>query len=490
MKSKIFQVSLLAASVFAVSNIAKAETNQSDVVENIQLDEAEMLTLDAKQYAASYDVSLEEAMRRLVIMYDLKDQVETVANEEGENYAGSYFDNEGQFGLVVRTTSERKADRKLTRQANRTERKADRKAEARKLRREARRATRRNLKLNDADIEKAEDIIASDITLDVKYKVSAKKSLRQARKYLKDNSTALSQIPGVIRAHIDQKNGDIVFFVDSTNEEEQKNAINKIIDVPFRVENIPGGFQFTAVRGGQSLESGNSRFCTTGFAARRIRDNVKGFVIAGHCAGYKSSYITKDSTGASITLTVDAATVLNPEANPSLDKDLSFYTASTADQAKINGEFYADVNLPRRVTSSVGKSGLDVSNGNEDGIKGTTVGSYLCHFGQTALGSPGYRQSCGEVVSTTGTPLSGSRAIGNYVILRNTQFGKGSIRTSGDGTLSCFVGDSGGPVFANNTAYGIVSACGWSGARNYSPARYLAYTSIENISALGVTLVK
>ena len=436
-------------------------------------------------------------MRRLVIMFDLKDQIETIVSEEGESYAGSYFDNDGPFGLVVRTTSERRADRKLTRQANRAEKKADRKAEARKLRREARRATRRNLKLNDVDIEKAEDIIASDITLDIKYKVSAKKSLRQARKYLNDNSTALSQVPGVIRAHIDQKNGDIVFFVDSTNEEEQKNAISKIIDVPFRVENIPGGFQFTVARGGQSLENNNRRFCTSGFAATRTRDNIKGFVTAGHCASTGSSYITKDSAGGNITLTLDAATVLNPQVNPSLNKDLGFYAASTADQSKINGEFYADVNANgiRKVTSTATKAITVSSNGNEDGLKGTIVGSYLCHFGQVSLGSSNYKQSCGEVVSTTGANVGigsnwgGKRTLGNYVILRNTQSGKGTVRTSGDGTLSCFVGDSGSPIFANSTAYGIQSACGFVEEPG-SPVRYLAYTSIEDINALGVTLVK
>ena len=465
MKANVFQLGLLAASIFAVPNIAQAETSQGEAIESTQLDDAEMLTLDAKQYAATYDVTLEEAMRRLVIMFDLKDQIETIVSEEGESYAGSYFDNDGPFGLVVRTTSERRADRKLTRQANRAEKKADRKAEARKLRREARRATRRNLKLNDVDIEKAEDIIASDITLDIKYKVSAKKSLRQARKYLNDNSTALSQVPGVIRAHIDQKNGDIVFFVDSTNEEEQKNAISKIIDVPFRVENIPGGFQFTVARGGQSLENNNRRFCTSGFAATRTRDNIKGFVTAGHCASTGSSYITKDSAGGNITLTLDAATVLNPQVNPSLNKDLGFYAASTADQSKINGEFYADVNANgiRKVTSTATKAITVSSNGNEDGLKGTIVGSYLCHFGQVSLGSSNYKQSCGEVVSTTGANVGigsnwgGKRTLGNYVILRNTQSGKGTVRTSGDGTLSCFVGDSGSPIFANSTAYGIQS---------------------------------
>lgn len=485
MKANVFQLGLLTASIFAVPSIAQAEA-----IENTQLDEAETLTLDAKQYAASYDVSLEEAMRRLVIMFDLKDQVGTIASEEGESYAGSYFDNGSQFGLVVRTTSEKRADRKLIRQANRAEQKANRNAEARKLRREARRATRRNLKLNDADIEKAEDIIASDITLDVKYQVSAKKSLREARKYLKDNSTALSQIPEILRAHIDQKNGDIVFFIDSSNEEEQRNAISKIIDVPFRIENIPGGFQFTAARGGQSLENGNRRYCTSGFAATRIRDNVKGFVTAGHCASSSSTYTTKDSTGSPITLTLDAATVLNPQVNPSVNKDLAFYAASPADQAKINGEFYGDVTSIRKVTSTVNKANTPSSNGNEDGIKGTTVGAYLCHFGQTSLGSADYRQSCGEVVSTNGDALKGSKVIGNYVILRNTQNGKGTVRLSGDGTLSCFVGDSGGPVFANNAAYGIQSACAFVGAPNTSPTRYLAYTSIEDINALGVTLVK
>jgi hypothetical protein len=482
----VFTALLAVAAVPAVQ--AQTVQTESSTADVMTLDPAEALALDAVQYAASYGVSIDEAMRRLLVMHDFDSEISAAKSSEGEDYAGSYFDNSTQFALVIRTTKAERIDRKLVRTAARAGLVADRKVENRRMRREQRRAIRSRLKLGDAVVETAEDIIASDVTLQVKYGVSAKRSLRQARIDLQSNQAALAKIPGLIQAFVDEKTGEIVIFIDNADKDVRSAEVASILSVPYRMESMPGGFQFTAARGGQSLLLGGTRDCTSGFVATRTRDMVKGIVTAGHCNA--STYTIKDSTGTNIVLTLDTATQKNPQLFPSVNLDLAFYAAGPADQTKLVGEFFADSVVSRKVTATATKALTTASNGDENGLKGTTVGSYICHLGQTAPGSTGYFQSCGEVVSKTGTPLSGSTATGNFVIVRNTQTGKGTVRTTGNGTLSCFPGDSGGPWFANTTAYGIQSACGWVGPDSTYPTTYVAYTSVEDFTALGLTIVK
>ncbi|KQE06144.1 hypothetical protein APD35_14255 [Acinetobacter pittii] len=60
--------------------------------------------------------------------------------------------------------------------------------------------------------------------------------------------------------------------------------------------------------------------------------------------------------------------------------------------------------------------------------------------------------------------------------------------TSGLGTLRCFRGDSGGPWFALNVAFGIQSACSWKDAGE-TVTNTVIYTSVDYLADIGAQLV-
>jgi hypothetical protein len=78
---------------------------------------------------------------------------------------------------------------------------------------------------------------------------------------------------------------------------------------------------------------------------------------------------------------------------------------------------------------------------------------------------------------------------GSYVLVRNTQSGAGTVRTSGTGTLLCFKGDSGGPWFAGTIAFGVQSGCAWQGGITNGTAEYSTYTSVDAFPSIGVTIL-
>jgi hypothetical protein len=104
---------------------------------------------------------------------------------------------------------------------------------------------------------------------------------------------------------------------------------------------------------------------------------------------------------------------------------------------------------------------------------GQVVGGFVCHRGKTT----GY--SCGTIVSKTFQPTWANACFG--VTCASVW-----IRVQG-ANLKCYPGDSGGPWFLNNTAYGIykgqsssgpaVGNCNWA---VYSAADYFGINLVFN----------
>lgn len=97
-------------------------------------------------------------------------------------------------------------------------------------------------------------------------------------------------------------------------------------------------------------------------------------------------------------------------------------------------------------------------------------------------------------VNTSFTPradgkLALSYTGGSFVLMRNTQSGAGTARTVGNGTLRCFPGDSGGPVFAGTIAYGVMSTCSWVDGDQNKPVTYATYTSVDYFNKIGVSII-
>lgn len=178
--------------------------------------------------------------------------------------------------------------------------------------------------------------------------------------------------------------------------------------------------------------------CTAGFGIRKNGATTRGIVTAGHC-GNTQSY-----------------------AGSSLPYQSGLYSGADDEQWHTAPAFtvrnrirYASDGSTRSITSRVGRDS-------------TAVGTTLCKYGTTT----GY--DCGTVVSKTFTPGWVPYALPYYMQVHNCC---GSDLSTG--------GDSGGPVFWNNAAYGIIE--GWYGTEAASDLIYTAINFVE--AGIGIVVL-
>jgi hypothetical protein len=472
----IFQTKLIfgfLASTIVIGSFSSAYTQTE--ANPVQLDNGEALAVDAKLYAEAYGVSYEEAAKRLSIMFDIGTEADATESGEGDDFAGSYFDNSAaQFALVVRTKKANKPDRMLMRKARTV---AARDPATRARRRAERRAIREKFKLADSAVEQAEDILGQDVQVPLKFKGSAAHSVRVLRAAIEASAQSIAAIPGFQNVFVDNKKGEVVLMVDAKSLDVASAEAAKFLKVPYSIELVPGGFVKTALRGGQFSSVPGSRWCMTSFAAKHNTTGKTGVVTAGHCAS--SNTISLNDGGTNYAMTQGAPLKSQPSG------DLMFLSGTPTAVA----EFYYDgTGSVRSVTGTRSRASTTVSNGTLT-TAGTTTGSFVCHLGQQTLNSSNVVQSCGEVVSTTATQLTGAYTGASYVLVRNTQSGAGTVQTTGAGTLLCFQGDSGGPWFAGNTAFGVHSGCAWQNGINSGPVVWTTYTSVDAFPSIGVTIL-
>lgn len=100
MRNKVFQVGFLVASIFTVISMAHAE----DVV---------IQPFAIESYSKDFQVSTQEAERRLKVESQLDYIVQKLNEQFGESIASVYFDNGQDFKLVVRTTKKGNTERQI-----------------------------------------------------------------------------------------------------------------------------------------------------------------------------------------------------------------------------------------------------------------------------------------------------------------------------------------------------------------------------------------
>ncbi|WP_404787487.1 hypothetical protein [Altericista sp. CCNU0014] len=468
-----FLVSTIIISNFS-SAYAQTETNPT------LLDSGEALAADAKLYAEAYGVSYEEAAKRLSIMFDIGAEADAAESEEGDDFAGSYFDNSTtQFSLVVRTKKANKPDRILKRKARAV---AERDPAAKAKRRAERKAMRAKLKLTDNEVEQAEDILAQEAQVPLKFKGSAANSVQVLQAAIDASAQSLAAIPGFQNVFVDNKTGEVVLMVDAKSPDVASAEAAKFLKVPYRIELVPGGFVNVALRGGQFSSVAAGRWCLTAFAAKHNTTGKTGVVTAGHCVPPNPpspNPISLNDGGTNYVMT--QGTTLNRQPAG----DLMFLSGTPTAVA----EFYYDgTGVARSVTGTRSRASTAVGNGTLS-TAGTTTGSFVCHLGQQTPGSSNVVQSCGEVISTTNNGLTTPSTGGSYVVVRNTQSGAGTVTTSGTGTLLCFRGDSGGPWFSGTIAFGVMSGCAWQNGVQNGTTLYSTYTSVDAFPSIGVTIL-
>lgn len=174
--------------------------------------------------------------------------------------------------------------------------------------------------------------------------------------------------------------------------------------------------------------------CTTGFSVQN-GSGTRGVSTAAHCSNTQSysgsalTYQSGDITG---------------------NQDVQWHTAPGF---TVTNQFNSGIGI-RNCTATLGRSGQ-------------SVGDYVCKNGKTS----GY--TCGSISSTTYSPSYVTSASATFIRVDNNQ-GYADLSSGGD---------SGGPWFLGNTAYGTHS--GEPGA----DAGDSIYMAINYISSLGVSVL-
>lgn len=439
----IASAALFTPAITAAQDEASKLPETTDAVLIVSAEEA--LAIDGKAYAARYGVSLEEAMRRILIMASTSEQVAALESEFSEQVSGIYFDNSGAFQLIVQLTEkEQRAARRLERKAVRTELRgalSDARQEARDL---GLRGQDRTQFVNSAEKELAATMIAADISAPIVFKPNARKSKKDVRKAMERQFEAIQarfdNLEGIL---YDEVEGTVVVRLigrDTLMTSVAQQELQSLFEVPVRVELVPNRMQDTVLRGGLAMETrAGEPGCTTGFVGwappkpGESHSTEFGIFTAGHCRTYAEAF--RDASGRQHTLTVHPS--LNLDNN---NGDIAFWIAPVGLSAQ--PQFYANKNEAARTLTGRRTRASTTGTVTNLGQNSTaTSGTFVCFYGRKT--GPVTGQACGEV---TYNGFQYNSASAGYLV-------------EIEGDFACFGGDSGAPVFAYTIAFGIENGC-------------------------------
>lgn len=170
--------------------------------------------------------------------------------------------------------------------------------------------------------------------------------------------------------------------------------------------------------GGAGFRDDGVRECTSGFVVRRNSDGVEGVLTDSHCEGLNQ--LEENNTSGGVNLSFSAPFVSE---HIGVNGDMEWHTTTHDDFP----QFWSSNSSRRNVNARIGSSGY-------------SVGGYTCHYGRFS----GY--SCGNIATLT---RSVTFTWAGCNCLRTAQNLVGTTGATSTG------GDSGGPWFLVNTAYGL-----------------------------------
>jgi streptogrisin C len=245
------------------------------------------------------------------------------------------------------------------------------------------------------------------------------------------NFTAIKALlPTLQGIGTDERTGEIMLLVQATGGavetvRSKKDQLVTLLGHPVRIEVAAQPMRNADVRGGSKTgESANpANFCTSGFTVKNA-SNVTAMTTASHCETMNTYW---NPNGTSIALTF-VSEVLDA------DQDVEIRTSGYVERP----EFYADSGTTARILTG------------RRYRSSTGAGNQVCHRGART----GY--SCGLVGATNFKPAYGG-ACGAVAC------SPVHVLVNGAADTACGDGDSGGPVFASQTAFGLVKAALYSG---------------------------
>lgn len=241
----------------------------------------------------------------------------------------------------------------------------------------------------------------------------------------------------------DERTGQIVATVyaaglDATAAKAREAELTALVGHPVRVDIVAAPARLTNIRGGTKVfnPANSADYCTGAFVAKAGTTPV--LTTAGHCTN-TLTFLGNDA--------VTQYTMSYQSGVFDADQDVQQHTSATA----MLPEFWADVNVRRVLTGRRYRSS-------------TYANDEVCHHGMRT----GY--SCGLVTVTNHAPTF-SGACGGQTCSAVW------VNVAG-ANLKCYPGDSGGPVFASQTAFGIQSSASYS-SPNVGGCSYMTYMSTD-----------
>lgn len=234
---------------------------------------------------------------------------------------------------------------------------------------------------------------------------------------------------------IEVEKAELDFYVLDT-QKSAAIAVAELAAVPYaNLRQVSGFIQTTAtIQGGRQV-SGSTQNCTSGFNVVHATSGLRGVTTAGHC----------DNTLSYSGTTLAFQGELNQGSD---DFQWNRHASST-----YPNQIYIGSGL-HTITASLASSGLP-------------LGWTVCKYGI----SGGYR--CGEIADKNAQSNYNGQ-IGTYIRVRNASNLPLSI-----------AGDSGGPVFGTNTAYGLIHGRGASGTAFVNDMYFMP---IERFSGLNLSV--
>ncbi|HEX8626362.1 MAG TPA: hypothetical protein VF782_14970 [Allosphingosinicella sp.] len=435
----------------------------------------EALARDSAIYARLYGVDQAEAARRIKLMVSAQDAADSEEAEDHENLVAAYFDHGREFKLVVETAGTAKAK-----------------------------------KVRPVPVRGKP---GEQINLPVEYRKVNRPTRSAIRKIFREKNNMIERVfPEALITSYDERRGILTLTFEQgkpiADQEKKAAQLQNSIGVPVKILygaadsriGMRGGLQGYRPSGTSYIQN-----CTLGFAAQApVPGNEQGYITAGHCS---NDYYWKEPTGTTYTK-------LNVRDFQTATGDWQFVwgapverliKADTGSFRSITGRRTVSSTCEKTGESSVNESAILVTAGGGSTCDGATSGTFVCwypgHYSQPvagahgthSVGHPGVGQQCGEVnaraVKMPRCGPTGAIACDYWWVE--------VIPKEGQPTMVAGEGDSGSPVFAWNTAFGIMTNAGWYGSDGnllYSdPANgrvtHMWYTPIDEIYNKGYQLL-
>ncbi|WP_408950201.1 S1 family peptidase [Lysobacter sp. Hz 25] len=254
----------------------------------------------------------------------------------------------------------------------------------------------------------------------------------------------LSQSGVAFESGLDLKTSQVNLFVlDTATASKRLSGLMAVADY-IKLHKVPALMTPTAIVGGSRVDGATLR-CTTGFNVVNATREL-GVITAGHCEN-ALTYIGSPN----VTLAFKSE-----QNSGSLDLQWNKQSGGTpqvqSNQIKLVGGPQATMEITSVTTSA-----------------NLPLGATACKNGITT------NYTCGQVADKNAQAMYNG-AVGTFIRVHNA-----SNQVMND------VGDSGGPVFGTNTAYGIVHGRGGPGTPTHND---LYFVPVDHFSALGVSVLK